>query len=221
MKLGTIKIEALKLMFANNDDELTIDNSDNEGASGTAPVDLTEMESNPQYRDYLNNMNGSINRCFSVLESSKVLPTKRVVLISDSETTEYGKEVDLSSIEDMDDICRVSLRNDYGYDPTVDFHTEGDTLILPLVRTGDTVSLIYYPTLARLTQTADNTQELDIPNKIATIIPYYIKYDLFREDDVSESNAALRMFEDSLSLIHRRTETYQGSTDHIIGVWEE
>lgn len=219
MKLGTIKIEALKLMFANNDDELSIDNHDNNDPNGVAPLDLTEAAADPQYRDYLNNMNGSINRCFSILEARKVLPTKRAVLIEDAAQNEYGKEIDLSAIADLDDIQRVTVRNRNGYATAVDYDTEADTMILPTVRAGDTVALIYYPRLSRLTQTADNTQELPIPDKIATIIPYYVKYDLFREDDESEANTALRRFEESLAEITERAGSYQSAVDHVVGFW--
>ena len=221
MKLGTIKIEALKLMFANNDDELTIDNHDNNDPNGTAPLDLNEIAADPQYRDYLNNINGSINRCFSILEARKVLPTKRALLIESAEQNEYGKEIDLLTISDLDDIQRVTARNRNGYATAIDYDTEADTMILPFVRAGDTVALIYYPRLARITQTADNNEELPIPDKIATLIPYYVKYDLFREDDATEANAALRRFEESLAEITERAEAYQGSVDRVVGIWED
>ena len=219
MKLGTIKIEALKLMFANNDDQLVISNRGNEDPDGTAPIDLTQAAADPQYRDYLNNMNGSINRCFSVLEARKILPTKRVVLLEEAEQNEYGKEIDLSTITDLDDVQRVTARGRNGFSSAVDYDMEADTMILPFVRAGDTVAMIYYPQLARLTQTADDNAELPIPDKIATLIPYYVKYDLFREDDASEANAALRRFEESLSEITERTESYQSSVDHTVGFW--
>ena len=219
MKLGTIKIEALKLMFANNDDELTIDNRDN-GAGGSAALDLNEASIDPQYRDYLNNMNGAINRCYSILEARKVLPTKRVVLLAEGNAfAQANAEFSLSSITDIDDIKRVTLRNQNGYMPSADYYTEGDTLVLPLLPADCAVALIYYPTLPRLTQTADNTQEIPVPDKIAAIIPYYVKYDLFREDSESEANTALRRFEETLSEITERAETYQSSVDSVVGYW--
>lgn len=221
MKLGTIKIEALKLMFANGYDELTIDNYDNQDSgNGSSALDLIEAAGNSQYRDYLNNMNGSINRCFSVLEARKVLPVKRAVLVANADVTEYGKEIDISTVNDLDDIQRVTVRNERGYDTASDYDTEADTMILPFVHEGDKVTLIYYPRLERLTQTADNTQELEIPDKIATLIPYYIKYDLFREDDASEANTALRWFEESLAQIAQRQESHQSSVDTTVSFTE-
>ena len=58
MKLGEIKIEALKLMFAGNGQDYN-DPDINQ---------LERMKQQQEYKDYLGSMNGSINRCFAVLE---------------------------------------------------------------------------------------------------------------------------------------------------------
>lgn len=214
MKLGTIKIESLKLMFANNDDELTIDNKDNI-LGGSAALDLNEAALDSQYRDYLNNMNGSINRCFTLLESKKILPKKRITLISPASSDQINFEYDLSTVIDLDEIDRIVVqRNDRIYDS--DYLIEGSTLILPYVEKGDVVRMIYYPLLTRLTQTSDNTADIPIPDKIAVLIPYYVKYDLFREDSESEANESLGQFMRMLEMITNTNDSHQTSVDNVI-----
>lgn len=218
MKLGEVKIEALKLMFANGMDQLTISNYGNTGANGSAALDLTQAEADPQYADYLHNMTGSINRCYSVLESRRVLPTKRKVLVESAPYTDGDYEIDLSQHDDVDDVQRVVLEHIFGTTNDADFYTEGNILKLPYVSTGDQIRLVYYPRLSRLTSTAGNDTELPMPDKIACIIPYFIKYDLYREDDAGEANEALRQFERMLADLDS-TQTRQTSVDTVIGMW--
>ena len=54
MKYGEIKIEALKLMFVNMGDDIDIDG-------------LETYAQDDNYKSYLVNMPGSINRCFRAL----------------------------------------------------------------------------------------------------------------------------------------------------------
>lgn len=221
MKLGEIKIEALKLMFANGPDLLTISNRDNQDSytePGNAALDLIEAAADPQYADYLNNINGSINRCFSILESRHVLPTKRYTLVNGSDELKRNMEFDLSEIPDLDDIQRVVIQRGTIYDSNADYKTEGNFLIIPLVMMGDSIRLIYYPRIERLSQTADDNQEIKIPDKIACLIPYYVKFDLFREDDEREANTALNQFENALAYITEMQGTHQGAVDSDYGM---
>ena len=58
MKLGDIKIQALKLMFVNYNDDISIDS-------------LPTLSTDQNYGSYLVNMPGSINRCFASIEEKK------------------------------------------------------------------------------------------------------------------------------------------------------
>ena len=67
VKYGEIKIEALKLMFVNNGDDIRYE-------------DIEAYEQDDTYSGYLVNMPGSVNRCFSELELKGVLPSKSKTL---------------------------------------------------------------------------------------------------------------------------------------------
>lgn len=220
MRVGEIKIEALKLMFANNGEQLTIDNSNN-GENGSAILDLAEAAGDQQYADYLNNMDGAINRCFGVLEARKVVPARRHVLVESAE--EYADEMEFdfppqdSNEEDVpvDDVQRVTIRGSAHYVPSCDYVVEGDKLIVwNRVRPGDKVSMIYYPVVPRLPMTDGDDAEVPLPEKIASLIPYYVKFDLFREDDAAEANTALQMFERGVSELTAMQANHQTSVDN-------
>ena len=63
MTLGEIKIEALKLMFTNMNDDIDAYN-------------IAHYYDDENYRGYLYAMVGSINRCFSRIEDRKILPSR-------------------------------------------------------------------------------------------------------------------------------------------------
>ena len=63
MKLGEIKIEALRLMFATQGEDFD-------------PDRLPDLRGDELYGSYLIAMPGSINRCFSDLETRGVLPVR-------------------------------------------------------------------------------------------------------------------------------------------------
>lgn len=213
MTLGEVKIEALKLMFANGENELSVN------GSGTSAMTIQQAQNDNQFRDYLLKITGAINRCFAELERQKLVPAKRKVLVSLAEENEYNKEIDLSTLEglsDFEDVQRVTIRNGMEYDANASYQREGNVLILSFVRRGDTVAMIYYPAIARVTSTSDNTAEIGLPDKIASMIPYYCKFDIYREDNPTEADKAYQVFLAGIEgLKQGDAYGYQSSVDRI------
>lgn len=186
MKLGEIKVEALRLMFVDFANDYGIE-------------ELETIATDRNYAQYVSGMTGAINRCMSELEIRKVLPVKRKKLT--------GGNIEGRLIRyNLDEICadfyainRVirSYRN--AYEANADYRMEGNTLVLNNVSNDEQVVLLYYPRLKRVTGGSDNNMELsDIPDFIATAIPYYIKGDLFRLDEPAEAGEARNWFEAAL-----------------------
>lgn len=203
MKLGEIKIEALKLMFANYNTDIDIDKI----------VDLYDDEN---YGYYLVNMNGSINRCFSSLEEKLVLPSKSVVLDSSQAEISKGKmrfNLDVV-LDNFFAIDRVIYENDYGeYNGNINFEMEGNTLVLPEIGNRENYRLLYKPTLARVNSDTEETTEIDVPNSIATNIPYFIKGDLYRDDEPNEASEARNWFEQAMMELHSKQDTNMNRVD--------
>ena len=199
MKLGEIKLEALRLMFMNYNDDLSIE-------------DFESYLQNENYASYLVNMNGSINRCFSSIEEKGVLPSKSHTLTL-SEGTVSGAFIrfDLSTIlNDYSSIDRVIYENDNGeYNGEYDYKLEGDVLVLDRIDEDETYTLLYKPSISRITNETSKTQEITIPDNIACLIPYFIKGDLYRDDEPNEASEARNWFEASMdSIIAKRVNNF-------------
>lgn len=187
MKLGEIKIEALKLMFADNGQDIAVE-------------DLETLLTDETCRGYLVNMNGSINRSFSNIEDKGVLPLKVVDLdISNAELVNDYLRFNLSDIADFYKVDRVVYENTNGdFDSDCAHRIEANILILPEIRQGEIYRLIYKPKISRITHLAKDTDEIEVPDNIAVYIPYFIKGDLFRDDEPDEANEAKNWFEQAL-----------------------
>jgi hypothetical protein len=186
MKYGDIKIEALKLMFINMGDDITVDKLDTYAQDDT-------------YSGYLVNMPGSVNRCFSVLESRGVLPPEsKTLTASDGVASGAFIRFNLPSlIENFYDIDRVvSETSDGEYCGDCDYQTEGDTLVLERYDDEDiTYTVLYRPTIPRVDSLTDDDWEIPVPENIAALIPYFVKGDLYRDDEPNEASEARNWFE--------------------------
>lgn len=198
MKLGDIKIEALKLMFVNMGDD----------------IDIESLETYAQdeiYKSYLVNMPGAINRCFASIEEKRVLPSKSRTL-QRSEALASGGFVrfDIASlISDFFDIDRIVRETSDGdYEGDCDYTTEGDTLVLDRYEEEDgvTYTVLYKPTIERITSSTDDNTEIAIPNNIAAYIPYFLKGDLYRDDEPNEASEARNWYEQAMNEIYLKKE---------------
>lgn len=183
MKLGDIKVEALRLMFMG-------------GAMEIGADQLLDYADDTTYGYYLSRMPGAINRAFSVIERRHVLPVKAVRLTSDC----HGMaRFDLkAAAPDLYDVERITYESDGYYDTSVDYHLEGGALIVHDFEKDAAYTLLYYPSIKRVSAGTPDTEEIDLPDEIAEVIPYAIKGDLFRADNEGEADAARAFFEAAL-----------------------
>ncbi|MBR2474167.1 MAG: hypothetical protein IKB51_03965 [Clostridia bacterium] len=205
MKIGEIKVEALKLMFAAYDDDYN-------------SSDLTDMKYGEAYRDYLINMPGSIKRAFGVLERRGVLPPKSFVITGDG-TTYDGVTVDMSEkVEDFLDVDRVSFKSVYGeYYPTCPYSREGDKIMLSRLHKGDTYTVFYRPKISREYEDDTELSTIGIPDRIAELIPYFIKSELYCEEDPEEATRARSLFDQGINELIDFRSTY-GAVQSVFGM---
>ena len=89
-------------------------------------------------------------------------------------------------------------------------------LSLPAIDTScEAYTLIYRPQIARVTSLTDDGVEIDVPDNIAQLIPYFLKSELYREDEVSEAEKARVFYEQGMAAIRNSSERYQGSVENI------
>ncbi len=193
MKLGDIKIETLKLMFANVNEDLD-----------AKKLDIYERDET--YKGYLVNMPGAINRCFASIEEKRVLPSKaRTLDLDEARVGGVFVRFDLAElIDDFFDIDRIVMETEDGeYDGDCDYMTEGNTLVLERYckKDGITYTVIYKPTIQRVTATTSNNTDIAAPDNIAAYIPYFLKGDLYRDDEPNEASEARNWYEQAMSEI--------------------
>lgn len=196
MKVGEIKIEAIKLMFANYAFDMSI-------------TDLQTAISDENYGSYIVNMNGAISRALDRIENACVVPTK-TRLISSAELV-IGKNYsrfDLSKIEDLFIIDRISAEYESGeYDSNIAYELEGNELLLENVDAE--IRIIYYPKIKTMDDTVKDTDDMWIPDNISRLIPYFIKGDLYQEEEPNLAADARNIFEASLDDLKMQNQSKQ------------
>lgn len=194
MKLGEIKLEALKLMFANVETDLYLEH-----------IELYKQDE--AYRDYLANMPGAINRCFASIEEKRILPCKWYE-VGGEDTDARILRLDMDAlVNDFLDIHRIVYENDRGeYISDIEFRREGNRIVLSAIGCGEKYVVLYHPTIPRVTIATEEDRELPIPDSIAAHIPYYVKGDLFRVDEPNEAGEARNWYEAAMDAIQSKTE---------------
>lgn len=206
MKIGDIKIEALRLMFAQLDPLISAEN-------------LSSYENSDTIGDYLFGMTGSINRALVDITSRKILPEKAKDLTFDGGSSLMSAHrIDLSAVEGLKDdfyaVSRLVVESEYGYDGNAPYRMEGNTIVFICPYPNARVTLLYYPKIKLLTGQAyiDNVRDLSkipdenpdenpvvIPDEIAAVIPYFIKGELYREDEIGDAAEAMSWYEQRLA----------------------
>ena len=196
MKIGEIKIEALKLMFASYDWDYNTNQ-------------LGLLKESEQFKDYLINMPGSINRCFAVLENKGALPLG-FHKVNGSTDTADGVSVDMDT-EKFLDVERVSYQGKYGdRHPSFPYIRDGNVIYLEGIFQGDSYTIYYRPRISRAWTDDTELSALGVPDRIAALIPYFIKGDLFREEDAAEASNARAWFEGAMDELNKNTLNYGG-----------
>lgn len=191
MRLGEIKIEALKLMFANYNNDINIGK-------------LQELALDENYASYLVNMPGAINRCFAVIENKGVLPVKvHELRACDGSASGVFTRFNLSEIiKDYFSMERLVYSSQSGeYVGDYDYQKEGETIVIKDFDESNTYTILYLPKIDRISAITDNETEMDIPDDIAQHIPYFIKGDLYRDDEPNEASEARNWFEAAMDAI--------------------
>ena len=204
MTLNDIKISALQLMFTNYSDDLRNENVD-------------EM-TNEEYTKYTLNMDASINRCLGRLETAGVLSLGSVELeAEDGIVGDYNTKFDLSELAtDFRSVARVIYENGSQYEPSIGYTMEGDTIVLSNLKSG-VYRVLYNRRITRIVIGALSSTEVGVPDYLAEIIPYFIKSELYEEEEPEIASQARNIFEAMLSTFIRTETSGQSGVVNIFG----
>lgn len=163
-------------------------------------IDPTIVSSLDEYKDRTTVIIPSINRAFHRLENLKKLPNLTKIVSYDQ--TKLNYELDLTS-EDYNDIyiikkiVYVDRHGDY-IDFTNYYLNEG-LLILPKLEYNERYIIQYQPKFKDLKETDEidsfDTDIINYPETITSIIPYYVKAELSEEDNAQLAVLAMNRFE--------------------------
>lgn len=185
--LGELKVACIKLMFDNDEQELMPD----------------QISENADYHARTNNIIESINRALVRIASAGKLPLKTAYFDkTQGERGKYHTRYDLSFL-DVFDIVRITYENDDKgiYDTNIAIMREGNkTLVLKTINEGRYI-VSYKPKPPVFTYDDPDTKEIDLPNAIIEIIPYFVKGDLYETDDPDAAVLSRNLFEGYLSAL--------------------
>lgn len=206
MTINDIEKSALALMFTNYEEDLS-----------EQDVDLLESE---EYRKYTVNMRACINRALMRIQRAEVLPLQSFTIdasttcLNDGHRARYNLQ---TLIPNLYSIERVAFDSACAYEPSESFHVEAGILVLIPLRDGEKHIVIYEPKVQRIALNALSSTNIDIPDEIAEIIPYFIKAELYEEDEPSLAAQARNIFEATLESLKRNDYAAQASVVNVFG----
>lgn len=181
MTLGDVKIQTLKLMEINNAD-ITVDL-------------LPDLISDENYKEYLSRMPSSVTRAMNRIKTVGAVPKKSYEF---PEETDYYmiKKIALGNeIEDFSKLERIVVSGHNTYCGNYPYTFEGENVVLFNIKAGNTITVIYEPKMPVFTTLSDDALEIPLPEELASIIPYFVKADVFEQDEPELATQARNIFE--------------------------
>ncbi|MBQ7353516.1 MAG: hypothetical protein IJW54_05910 [Clostridia bacterium] len=199
MKLGEIKIAVLAMIFPEEIFEADYDNED------SLRELIFNLRQNPNYSDMLANMPLIINRCFSSLLQKSILPTKEHEIDSKN-ATKMGDRLKINVESKMSKIERIAFYNDKRYEPRVSYVRQStDTILLPDWH--GTFVIVYANPVNRISPLTGDNYEIDLPDDICELIPYFVKSELLRSEDPDEASVTRNIYEQLIEeIVSDRTD---------------
>ncbi len=205
MTYGQIIAEALRLMFASAGERI-----------GEDAESIAQMRSDPRYADHLDRIPGAFARCLGDLEAKKVIPWKsKRLTFADGEKQGGARVFELSLvIPDCYELEKVGAWEPYSGTRELflveDFELDGDELIIYGGTHAEAFVVKYTPSLPRMTADTDMSAKVELPEALASAIPYFIKGDLYEAEEPGEAAKARNLYEQMVAGYHPPHHQAQG-----------
>ena len=217
MTYADLIAEALRLVHANTDEPLTARqaaalNGVGDGAAAKTIKEATAawiraMSEDKNYSDYVDNVWGAMDRCFTDIELRGVIPPRRVALLREGGVP-YGSYLRYeipALLPDGGKPVSVLVRRPDGESEALfadlDYFIEGDELLLPAEVDG--ASLVYLPQIPRVRLSDDLTACLPLTAQIASLVPYFLASELYRAEEPGEADELRAAYERGMERIAR------------------
>lgn len=191
MTKGELIVACIKTMFDND----------------TERLDAETISDNPDYTSRTVNIIEAINRGFDEVAKARKLPKKTLLLVEGlGNVGDYYTKFDLNEISGEDDVLyinNVAYENGANYDQNIEIKIEGEnTLILPTIKEGRYI-VTYSPKYTKQLSYDDPDTKVieDMPSEALRVIPYFVKAELYEDDDPSRATLARNIFHQYLQEI--------------------
>lgn len=190
MTKGELIVKCLKLL------------NENDGVN----IESDTVSEDPDYLERTVNIVPSINRALNRLAEMKKLPVKSFEVPFTFENRRKTIKINQNEISDLLFVANViKMDADYGLAETnVSYFLEGTTLILPSLIYAEFYQIFYHPLAKHLKEDDADTMQIEYPDYILDCIPYFVKADLFEEDNPNLAVLARNLFEQYANQIPTR-----------------
>lgn len=168
-------------------------------------MSLEDLMANEAYAVYLNGMEDSINRALLRLADAGVLATER----EEVPETRLVRERECIRIEEVaapvdKRLVRLARYEGGHYYPYTPYLCEGTTVVVPFVCGAESrFVLVWQQEIPWVGPTTPDEVELPIGRDIATLIPYFVKSELYAEENPVAARDARELFEQALFRLER------------------
>lgn len=168
--------------------------------------DWENLQHDETVSDYLIKMNDSINRCLEEISKNKKLPTK-IYDVKDSDLAYLSNKYyrfNVDSIENFYLIKQINALCGSEYVLNIDFiYENGDTILLPN-NPRMTYFIVYYPLPIVVSSDYD---DILLPQDIVNLIPYWVKADLYIQEEPAEAQESRALFYQALNSVPNKERT--------------
>ncbi len=178
MTKGELISACIKLMFDNNEQ-----------------IDTSIVSDDETYQDRTNNIIESINRAIIRLNQLNKLPFG----FKSIDSSKNGENVITIALDDdyieLINIYKYKL-NSFDLNPVTNvLYLPFNTVCLPNLNENYVYYLYYKKAPLKLSYSDSDEMEIPLPDYITSIIPYFVKGDLYEEDNANMALLARNMFE--------------------------
>ena len=165
MTINDIKIEALKLMFTNYNEDIH---------------SVSELSNDDNYAAYIPSMNGAINRALARLYAKRVIRKRFIPLPTDFASCDDSKDIEEAISITLTEYEKDAIRDRIADENPHLTAEEIEAKAIVEINNEEAKLHVYIPVDAQL------------------LIPYYIKADLYEEDEPAIAAQARNYFEAGL-----------------------
>ena len=217
MTKGQLIVKCLQLLNENNGEK----------------IDSQIVSNIPEYSERTSVIVPSINRALYRLSELKKLPVKELTVTYKSNSlnvdelpTKYDTAEGYIIIDSGGSIitiqsnCIMGVSNviledrNYGISTNISYFIQGEIIKLPPLEYGQRYTLFYQPKVIEVSEDSLDTVEIPYPDYVLNCVPYFVKADVFEEDNPTLANLSRNIFESYASQIPSKNQsTMRGVID--------